>query len=161
MLHAFLVLAYLGWEKEPEQKAEKEPSMGRPLLIPFSYRIPVTQSFISKLTPHLRKKEGRRRQGPPALSLCVVVVVGLMGEGNTECYWFKRFLITKITEFQKCTHGPGVMSTATCTCLCSETLLLSARIASVLHRCSFSIIFIPTAIVMRETHIAWPIKHPQ
>lgn len=97
VLHAFLVLAYLGWGKEPEQKAEKEPRMGRPLLIPFSYRLPVTQSFICKLTPHLRKKEGRRRQGPPALSVCV----WWWGwEGNTESYRFKRPLIsTKITEF--------------------------------------------------------------
>ena len=33
--------------------------MDRPLLILFSYRFPVTQSFISKLAPHLKKKEGR------------------------------------------------------------------------------------------------------
>ena len=85
LLHAFLVLAYLGWGREPEQKAEKEPRMGRPLLIPFSYRLPITQSFISKLTPHLRKKEGRRRQGHPALSLCVVAGVVVGGAGNTEC----------------------------------------------------------------------------
>ena len=52
--------------------------MDRPLLILFSYMFPVTQSFISKLAPHLKKKEGRRRQGPPAPSVCVVV--GRVGE---------------------------------------------------------------------------------
>ena len=73
--------------------------MGRPLLIPVSYGLPVTQSFISKLTPHLRRKEGRRRQGPPALSVCMWWWWWSL-EGNTESDRFKRSLIsTKITLF--------------------------------------------------------------
>ena len=49
---------------------------------------------------------------------------------------------------------------ATSMCLCSETLLLSARIASDSHRSPFSAMFIPTATVMRETHRACPMKSP-
>ena len=45
-------------------------------------------------------------------------------------------------------------------CLCSEILLLSAKIASNSHRPPFSTTFIPTAIVLRETRRAWPIKSP-
>ena len=69
---AFQVLASLGWGNESEQKAEKEPRMGKSLLILFSYKLPVTHSFISKLRPHSSKKESRRMQGP-LLSECVCV----------------------------------------------------------------------------------------
>ena len=48
--------------------------MGKSLLILFSYKLPVTHSFISKLRPHSSKKESRRMQGA-LLSECVCVCV--------------------------------------------------------------------------------------
>ena len=70
-----------------EQKAEKEPRMGKSLLILFSFKFPVTHSFISKLRPHSSKKESKRMQGPPALWMCVSVWKGQVSLKNLQDPW--------------------------------------------------------------------------
>ena len=81
-LQAFQVLVTLGWGKESEQKAEMEARMGKSLLILFSYKLPVTHSFLYKVRPHSRKEESRRRQGPTALCTLAFVWKGQVSHSH-------------------------------------------------------------------------------
>lgn len=112
---AFQVLAFQGWGNESEQKAEKEPRMGKSLLIlfPLSFLSPAYLSPSCR--PHSSKKESKRMVDPCSLNVWVC------GRGRWALKIYKILDLHQNNRVLKVHTRSRGMCPATRVWLCTET----------------------------------------